>query len=92
MKTIKGFKLRPLGDEFILVGESVELVNYNKMLTLNETAAFLWRKASEDPERDFDAKMMADWLCKEYDVTPQQALQDSEHTLEQWKEAEIVRE
>lgn len=92
MKTIKGFKLRPLGDEFILVGESVELVNYNKMLTLNETAAFLWRKASEDPERDFDAKMMADWLCEEYDVTPQQALLDSEHTLEQWKEAEIVRE
>lgn len=42
MKAIKGFKLRPLGDEYILVGESVDLINFNKMITMNETAAYLW--------------------------------------------------
>ena len=43
MKTIEGFKLRKLGNEFILVGESMALINFNKMITLNETAAFLWK-------------------------------------------------
>ena len=91
MKVIKGFKLRPLGDEFILVGESIELVNFNKMLTLNETAAYLWRKANEDTELDFDAQQLADWLCDEYEVSQEQALEDSRKTLKQWKEAGIVQ-
>lgn len=90
MKVIQGFKLRPLGDEFILVGESIELVNFNKMLTLNETAAYLWRKASEDPDRSFDAQQLADWLCEEYEVSREQALQDSEKTMAQWQEAGII--
>ena len=47
MKTIEGFKLRKLGNEYILVGESMALINFNKMITLNETAAFLWEKAEE---------------------------------------------
>jgi hypothetical protein len=45
MKTIEGFKLRKLGNEYILVGESMALINFNKMITLNETAAFLWENA-----------------------------------------------
>ena len=44
MKVIKGFKLRPLGGEYILIGESVELVNFNKMITMNESAAYLWQQ------------------------------------------------
>ena len=29
MKTKKGFRLRELGGDYILIGESVELVNFN---------------------------------------------------------------
>ena len=47
MKTIEGFKLRKLGNEYILVGESMALINFNKMITLNETAAFLWQEAEK---------------------------------------------
>lgn len=96
MKTIPGFKLRKLGNEFILVGESIELVNFNKMLTLNEPAAYLWRRASEDPARDFDAEQMAQWLMEEYQIdehTPlshDQALHDAHKTLLQWKDAGII--
>ena len=49
MKTIDGFKLRKLGNEYILVGESMALINFNKMITLNETAAFLWEQAAQGP-------------------------------------------
>ena len=34
MKTIDGFKLRKLGNEYILVGESMALINFNKMIKI----------------------------------------------------------
>ena len=44
MKTKKGFRLRELGGDYILIGESVELVNFNNLITFNEAAAYLWQK------------------------------------------------
>ena len=40
MKTRKGFRLRELGGDYILIGESVELVNFNNLITFNEAAAY----------------------------------------------------
>ena len=44
MKTKKGFRLRELGGDYILIGESVELVNFNNLITFNEAAAYLWQQ------------------------------------------------
>ena len=87
MKTIAGFKLRKLGNEYILVGESMELINFNKMITLNETAAFLWQQAKQG---EFDADKLCKALCAEYEVSPQQALADVEATIASWKEAGVI--
>ena len=88
MKAKQGFRLRPLGEEYILVGESVELINFNKMITMNESAAYLWRGVEQLPA--FDAQTLADMLLKEYEVSPGQALADAEATLRNWKEAGII--
>lgn len=66
MKAKQGFRLRPLGEEFILVGESVELINFNKMITMNESAAYLWREVEHLPS--FEAQTLVDLLLKEYEV------------------------
>ena len=87
MKTIEGFKLRKLGNEYILVGESMALINFNKMITLNETAAFLWKEAEKG---EFDAVQLSNALCAEYDVAPNQALADVEATIASWKEAGVI--
>ena len=87
MRTIDGFKLRKLGNEYILVGESMELINFNKMITLNETAAFLWEQAQQG---EFDADKLCKALCAEYEVDPAQALQDVEATLKAWKDAGVI--
>lgn len=87
MRTIDGFKLRKLGNEYILVGESMELINFNKMITLNETAAFLWEQAQQG---EFDANKLCKALCAEYEVEPAQALQDVEATLKAWKDAGVI--
>jgi hypothetical protein len=87
MKTIEGFKLRKLGNEYILVGESMSLINFNKMITLNETAAFLWEQADKG---EFDAGSLCKALCAEYDVTPEQAMTDVEATIASWLEAGVI--
>lgn len=88
MHIIKGFKLRPLGDEFILVGESIELINFNKMISMNEPAAFLWRQVEDGHE--FDAEELAQLLSGEYEVSEQEARQDAEQTIQGWKDAGII--
>ena len=50
MKIIDGFRLRKLGKEYIVVGEGLAQVNFNKMVSLNGTAAYLWESVEG---RDF---------------------------------------
>lgn len=92
MKTIEGFKLRKLGNEFILVGESLALINFNKMITLNETAAFLWKEAEENTvsHGEFTAAELCKALCTEYEVSPEQAMNDVEATIASWREAGVI--
>ena len=92
MRTIDGFRLRKLGNEYILVGESMALINFNKMITLNETAAFLWEQAERlTAERGaFDAQALCTALCDEYDVSPERAFTDVQDTLASWQDAGVI--
>ena len=91
MRTIPGFKLRKLGNEYILVGESMELINFNKMITLNETAAFLWEQAeSASAQGGFTASDLCKALCREYEVSPEQAMTDVEATIPSWLDAGVI--
>jgi len=92
MRTIEGFRLRKLGNEYILVGESMALINFNKMITLNETAAFLWEKAAEHTAShgSFDASDLCKALCAEYEVSPEQAMTDVTSTISSWLEAGVI--
>ena len=89
MQIIEGFKLRTVLDENVVVPESVGLVNFNKMISLNSTAAFLWKSVEG---REFDVQTLADLLVGEYEVDPQTALRDSEALAKKWMEAGIVKE
>lgn len=87
MKTKKGFVLRSIGREFILVAEGLEAINANRMISMNESAAFLW-KSVEDKE--FDADTLINLLMEEYDITHEVAETDVASLLETWKKAEII--
>lgn len=84
----KGFKLRALGDEFILIGEGIEQVNFNKMITMNETAAYMWNALGE--QQEISAEALAELLTREYDVTYEQALTDAQITIQTWQKADII--
>ena len=87
MRTVKGFRLRKLGNEYILVGETMELINFNKMITFNETAAFLWQEAEKG---EFTIGSLVRCLTDEYEVSPEQAMTDVTAIVDGWKEAGVV--
>ena len=88
MKIKKGFILRTVCGENVIVGEGLDAINFGRMLCLNETAAWLWKQALE--QGDFTAQSLAEALCNEYDVTPDQALADVKETINQWTELKVV--
>lgn len=88
MKIVDGFKLREVCGEFVVVPEGSKLVNFNKMLYLNGSAAFLW-KAVEG--KDFDVQTLADLLVGEYEIDPALALSDAGKILDKWVEIGVVR-
>ena len=84
----QGFKLRPLGDEYILIGEGIEQINFDKMITMNETAAYLWQQVADGSS--FDAQRLAELLTNEYEVSYDQALSDAQKTIDTWMNAGII--
>lgn len=91
MKIKKGFKLRPIGDEWMLLAEGAEQVNFDKMITFNETSAFLWEQCTQHKGEDVTAEMMADWLCNEYEVSRDIALEDAAKVIADWVEIGIAK-
>ena len=90
MKTIKGFRMRKLGLEYIITAEGVELINFNKMIALNESAAYLWESVQEMEE--FSVDTLADLLVEQYGIDRELALKDSASVAQKWVEAGIAEE
>lgn len=89
MKTAEGFTLRTLAKEYILTAENIRNINFNKMISLNESAAYLWESVAG---KEFDADTLADLLVERYEVEREVAFKDSEAIIEKWKEAGVITE
>ena len=89
MRTKKGFRLRELGGEYLLIGESAELIDFNQLITLNEPAAFLWENIQG---KDFDENLLVQLLLDEYDVTEDIAREDVQATIQDWLNLGIIKE
>ena len=89
MKIIDGFVLRPLGEEFIVIGEGISQINFNKMISLNSTAAFLWENVER---KDFTVEDLTKLLTDNYEVEEERAAADAAAIAAKWIEAGIVSE
>lgn len=85
MKTKEGFRLRAIGTDHVLTPEG--LVDFNKMIAMNSSAAFLWEKIEG---REFDAATLASLLVEEYGIDEARALEDGTKIAREWIEAGIV--
>jgi hypothetical protein len=88
MKIKKGFVLREVCGENVIIGEGLGAINFGKMLALNESAAWLWKQAQE--QGDFTIDSLAAKLCEEYDVTVDEAKNDVTEILKEWQDVGVI--
>lgn len=87
MKKKKGFNLRNICGEHVIVAEGKENIDFSKIISMNESAAYLWEAVKDT---DFDVETLANLLTKEYDVDLNTAIADATEMASQWIKAEIV--
>ena len=88
MRLKKGFLLREVCGERVVMGEGLGAINFGKMLALNKTAAWLWKQAQD--MGDFTIEALAERLCEEYDVTADEAKADVAEIIAEWKNVDVV--
>lgn len=74
MKIKEGFVLRTVAGSNIVVSVGAAAMDFNGMITLNDSGAFLWRVL----EQDADVDAMVNALLGEYDVDVETARKCSE--------------
>ncbi len=88
MRIKKGFVLREVCGERVIMGEGLGAINFGKLLVLNETAAWLWQQAQE--MGDFTIETLAERLCEEYEVTADEAKADVAEIIADWQKVDVV--
>ena len=87
MKIKNGFVLREMCGENIVAAEGIENINFNKLISLNESAAYLWK---ELVGKEFTVEDMADLLINRYEIDKELAIKDSTNLCEAWIKAGIA--
>ena len=88
MQLRKGFELRQVCGENVLMAEGLEAIDFSKLVNLNETATFLWKEA--EAQGEFSIESLSSALCNEYDVDEASATADVKAMLESWKEIGLL--
>jgi hypothetical protein len=87
MKTKHGFRLRSICGENIIVAEGIENIDFSRIISMNESSAYLWQKVAET---EFDEDTLTHLLVEEYEVSDEQARADVKQLMQKWLEAGIV--
>lgn len=90
MRIKKGFVLREVCGERVIIGEGLDAINFRKMLALNESAGWLWKQAQEMGE--FTVESLAGKLCEEYDVEAGQAETDVAEIISEWRSVNVIED
>ena len=78
MKLKGNLFLQQVADTWTVLPIGKDVINFDGILTLNETGVILWKKLEEDVEK----QDLVDALRAEYDVSEEQALADIEEFIE----------
>ena len=88
MKIKENLLLRQVAGSWVVVAVGTASINFNGMLTLNETGAVLWKAL----EMDTDRSGLIAALTSEYEVTAEQAETDVDDFLAALRQADCLEE
>lgn len=87
MKIKDGLMLYEVAGSYVVVPAGDEALDFNGMVTLNETGAFLWKQL----EQECDQTQLVDALLDEYEVTLEQAQNSVERFVAEIRENGFVQ-
>ncbi len=87
MKIKNGFILRDMCGEKIVTAEGIEHINFNKLISLNATAAYLWENLVG---KDFSVEDMARLLVDQYEIDTELAMKDSANLAQAWESSGVL--
>lgn len=88
MRIVDGFRLRDVMGQATVIGEGVEQINFNKLITLNESAAYLW---SAVEGKDFETSDLSALLVEKYGIDTELADKDAQAIVSKWVEIGLVK-
>lgn len=88
MKTKKGFMLRSVGERHIVVAIGQASIDFNGLITLNETGAFIWKELAKGCTYD---ELLAK-ILEEYEVDEATAREGIDSFLEAARGADLIEE
>ena len=87
MKIKDGFVLREVAGSFIVVAVGDAVKEFNCVINLNETGAFLWREL----EKGATEEQLKDAILNEYDVDSEIAEKDVKLFIENLTKANLIK-
>ena len=87
MKFKPGFELRDICGEKVVIATGIENIDFNQMIALNESAAYLWQQVAY---KEFNADTLTQLLCQEYEVDEATAQTDAENLISEWTKQGLI--
>lgn len=86
MKIKPDYLLRKVADSYVVVPVGKATVDFNGMINLNETGAFLWQQLQKGADEETLLKAM----LSEYDVDEETAAEGIDSFLSKLREADLL--
>ena len=88
MRIKKGFVVREVCGDHVIMGEGLGAIDFGKLITLNETACWLWQEAQA--MGDFTVEALVAKLCDTYEVGADEAKADISGIINEWQQLGII--
>ena len=87
MKLKSGFILRQIAGENVIMPTGIDTINFNRLITLNESAAWLWENLLD---KTFDENIIVHMLIEHYGIGQELAKKDAAQICNSWREIGIL--
>ena len=88
MKIKQGYVLREVCGRPVIMAEGLASIDFNRLLSLSESAAWLWQEAVR--QGDFTVESLVSALCDEYDISLERAQADVARLVNQWQQEGVA--
>ena len=89
MRINNGFEMREMCGENIIIATGLANIDFSKVISLNESAAWLWKQVEG---KEFTVEMLSELLMERYAVDKNVALADANELTQQWIREGVVAE